>query len=237
MADPQENPVEFVKDLVLFAPLGAFLIARERFEDFLGEAIDRGRSERAETERGVRNQVEIARSLGKSRVKKAVNEVISRSEEAPFSAVRRVGDSLVQQAQETADGMVSQLPIEPQVRSVKAAGQDVIRQAQERMGLRLAGNTSGNGDRKSSEPTTQSASGNGSPSGNEQKVTQSASPAIGDSEHLAISDYESLSAAQINARLGGLSTDELASLRTYESEHRGRKTILDRVDQELNSRS
>jgi hypothetical protein len=55
-----------------------------------------------------------------------------------------------------------------------------------------------------------------------------AAPAVGS---LAIPDYDSLSASQVVTRLEGLSADELEAVRAYESAHRGRKTILNKVAQ------
>jgi len=48
---------------------------------------------------------------------------------------------------------------------------------------------------------------------------------------LAIPDYDSLSASQVVPRLESLSPDELDAVRAYESSHRGRKTILNKIDQ------
>jgi len=48
---------------------------------------------------------------------------------------------------------------------------------------------------------------------------------------LAIPGYDSLSASQVLPRLDGLSEDELEAVRVYESDHRGRKTILGRISQ------
>lgn len=48
---------------------------------------------------------------------------------------------------------------------------------------------------------------------------------------LAIPDYDSLSASHVVNRLAGLSTAELAAVRDYEAAHRGRKTILTKVQQ------
>jgi hypothetical protein len=50
-------------------------------------------------------------------------------------------------------------------------------------------------------------------------------------ESLAITDYDSLSASQVVTRLDGLEPDELEAVRAYESAHRGRKTILNKVSQ------
>ena len=48
---------------------------------------------------------------------------------------------------------------------------------------------------------------------------------------LAIPAYDSLSASQVVPRLSGLSPSELEAVRDYETAHRGRKTILNRVAQ------
>ncbi|MGK2948144.1 MAG: hypothetical protein ACSLFP_06195 [Acidimicrobiales bacterium] len=48
---------------------------------------------------------------------------------------------------------------------------------------------------------------------------------------LAIPDYDSLSASHVVNRLAGLSAAELAAVRDYEAAHRGRKTILTKVQQ------
>lgn len=48
---------------------------------------------------------------------------------------------------------------------------------------------------------------------------------------LAITEYDSLSASQVVSRLQGLSTAELDAVRSYEAATRGRKTILNRVQQ------
>jgi hypothetical protein len=50
-------------------------------------------------------------------------------------------------------------------------------------------------------------------------------------DSLAIPDYDSLSASQVVPRLAALSGSELAAVRDYEGANRGRKTILNRIDQ------
>lgn len=52
-----------------------------------------------------------------------------------------------------------------------------------------------------------------------------------DVSELAVPDYDSLSASQVVPRLAGLSSEELELVRRYESEHRQRKTILNKVAQ------
>jgi hypothetical protein len=52
-----------------------------------------------------------------------------------------------------------------------------------------------------------------------------------DSDHLAIPDYDSLSAFQVMPRLEALDTDDLAAVRDYEESTRGRRTILNKIAQ------
>jgi hypothetical protein len=50
-------------------------------------------------------------------------------------------------------------------------------------------------------------------------------------EQLAIPGYDALSASQVVERLAGLSSDELAAVRNYETGHRRRRTILGKIEQ------
>ncbi len=54
---------------------------------------------------------------------------------------------------------------------------------------------------------------------------------------LAIPGFDTLSASQVVQRLDGLSRGELVSVRAYETSTRGRRTILNRIDQLLDERS
>lgn len=52
-----------------------------------------------------------------------------------------------------------------------------------------------------------------------------------DCGHLAIPDYDSLSAFQVMPRLEALDPDDLAAVRDYEEATRGRRTILNKIAQ------
>jgi hypothetical protein len=58
-----------------------------------------------------------------------------------------------------------------------------------------------------------------------------AAEVVGEAASLAIPGYDSLAASQVVPRLAGLSAEELAAVGAYESAHRGRRTILNRVRQ------
>lgn len=74
-------------------------------------------------------------------------------------------------------------------------------------------------------PPTAAPAREGMPSG------PTAVAGVAASVSLAIPDYESLSASQVVPRLSSLSSEELEAVRAYEEEHRGRKTILNKVAQ------
>jgi hypothetical protein len=57
------------------------------------------------------------------------------------------------------------------------------------------------------------------------------------SSPLAIPGFDTLSASQVVQRLDGLTADELRAVRDHETGHRGRRTILNRVEQLLDERS
>lgn len=63
-------------------------------------------------------------------------------------------------------------------------------------------------------------------------VTAASAP---DEADLPIQDYDSLAASQVVPRLSTLDPDELRRVQAYESAHRRRQTILNRVDQLLAS--
>lgn len=54
-------------------------------------------------------------------------------------------------------------------------------------------------------------------------------------DHLPLEDYESLAASHVVARLGRLSAGELVQIREFEEANRGRRTILGKIEQLLNT--
>ena len=57
----------------------------------------------------------------------------------------------------------------------------------------------------------------------------------GDADDLPIEAYESLAASHVVARLEALSPSELERVRDFEAAHRGRRTVLGKIDQLLGS--
>lgn len=91
--------------------------------------------------------------------------------------------------------------------------------------------------RQSPAPSSTPAPAPSSNGAKDMPATQTSAPVASPPAHgpaaaaLAIPDYDSLSASQVVPRLEGLSADELASVEEYEAQHRGRKTILNKIAQ------
>ncbi|HVM64044.1 MAG TPA: hypothetical protein VMU14_04230 [Acidimicrobiales bacterium] len=119
----------------------------------------------------------------------------------------------------------------PQVEVAKFVGRLAVAQAQraaadlvdEAIGLIVSQPSPSAPGPLTDEPVPSGAAGNGSAGG----VTASAVP----EDQLAIPGYDSLSAAQVVQRLGGLGAGELDAVRQYEEAHRGRRTILCKIEQ------
>lgn len=79
------------------------------------------------------------------------------------------------------------------------------------------------------EPTLRSVAGGG-PDGADGGGPSRPVPANED-VNAAIPDFDSLAASQVVPRLAGLSLADLEAVRRYETAHRGRKTIINRIDQ------
>lgn len=58
-------------------------------------------------------------------------------------------------------------------------------------------------------------------------------PGTSASADLPIDEYESLAASQVVARLNGLTPPDLHRVRNFEADHRGRRTVLGKIDQLL----
>lgn len=90
------------------------------------------------------------------------------------------------------------------------------------------------GDGSSAAPDTPAAPGRTRAAPDERSApvaTVDTTAQRAEAQALPIPDYDELSASQVVERLDGLPVDELAAVRAYEEAHRGRRTILFKIDQ------
>lgn len=179
----QKNPVEWLVDLCVYAPIGFALDAHR----YVPEFVERGRS-----------QMAVARTLGKFAVDRL---------ERQFPPLATVLDNLglgVEDDGPPADG---------------APGAE----GQAEDPARAGGSLPAVGE----DPTAVAAPDH------EVDATGAATDDVPGEDGLAIPGYASLAASQVVPRLASLDRAELAAIRRYESAHRARRTVLNRVDQLL----
>lgn len=127
-----------------------------------------------------------------------------------------------------------------QVSSARAVGAFVVKVGRNELARRSGGlvppaRPAPRAARGSAEGASAKAAPEGTaPSSPTPRPTNGHVPAV---SSLSIPGFDTLSASQVVQRLDGLSRSELVSVRAYEASTRGRRTILNRVDQLLDERS
>jgi len=129
------------------------------------------------------------------------------------------GRAQVQMAKMVGRFAVTQGEKEAKVRLTKA--QDQAEAVLAELGLR--GATSAPVESPVSAPAHDEAEGHAAPAAPARSSAAAA--------ELPIADYDSLAASQVIPRLEGLEAAELEAVRRYETQHRGRKTILGKIAQ------
>jgi len=213
--ESEETPLsERLLDLLVFIPAGLAVTA----VDELPKLAARGRERM-----GVR--VSSARAVGQFAVKAGQSEFRRRS-----SALRRrdqgASEVLGDEGPELADGP-GPTPRTPRVTDAH----------------RSAGTESVASPITTTPPTTAATTRPSTPAKPTAEAPVATTAPVAGNSHtpavssLAIPGFDSLSASQVVQRLDGLNRQELVSVRAYESSTRGRRTILNRVDQLLDERS
>jgi hypothetical protein len=206
VADEKE-PVERAKEILLYGPIGLALYVRDTAPSFLKVFVARGRAELDHRKRTVGEQLGQARTVGQEKVSPGTSASASAAASAAAAAapqvLRIVSDGLGK-VRETAEGAL--------------------------VALTARGDTEAPAD--SSADTAATSSSRGVPSAAPESATsEPAEAGPAEAPGLAIPDYDELSASQVVDRLDGLGSGALDAIRAYESAHRGRATILGKIDQ------
>jgi hypothetical protein len=199
----ESSPVDRALDVVVYAPLGVALYARDALPAIAGMFIARGRSEIDQRRKHVSQQVTQAKTIGKFAVRFGAPEVKRRVEGGVASARATAETTLGSLAAARGSGPVDPPPT---ARPTPKTTKRPARGAPEAT----------NGHRPVVEEPAPPAPDAG------------AGPPVAD---LPIPDYDELSASQVVGRLEGLVDDDLETVRAYESAHRNRRTILGKIAQ------
>lgn len=199
----EKNPMEQALDLFVYAPLGFAL----SFREFTKQAAEKGRQ-----------QVQVAKVMGQFAAQMAGQQAEQR-----LSSARKQAEEVVGSFLPGSSGRPSHVPAAtpaPRPATTTAArGEHVQTSAP-----------------PSTEPVTAPADPSIRAVTPDVPRTPPTTPPSGNGGRpsaaaLAIPAYDTLSASQVVQRLAGLSPDELEAVRAYEEAGRGRKTILNKVDQ------
>lgn len=199
-----KTPVEQAVEVLVYAPIGLLFEG----SSLIPELVEKGR-----------NQVTMARMVGRFAVEQGRNEAIK--------TASRLGDQAAGLLDFLGDTLAP-APVEPPPapQSRKAGAQR--KPASSGRAMAAA--------KTSAKPAAPAGPASAAADDNTRTVTAKKPVEAGGGEavavgSLAITDYDGLSASHVVNRLGGLSAAELEAVRRYEAANRGRKTILSKIAQ------
>ena len=211
-------------DLALFAPIG--LVCRLR--DEVPHLAEAGRAR-------VEGQLRLARLIGELAVKQGRREVVRRLDEV--AEQRRLSSApLIVEALLREEGAV-----EPPVVEMATVERPVVEEQLVKQPAAKTAAAKKPAKRQAATKSVAKTSVVDAPAVKKQVASATAAPGAAtatatgvspvDAASLPISDYDSLAASQVVARLEALGPDDLTAIGTYEAATRGRRTILGKVHQ------
>jgi len=204
-------------ELMVYAPVGMALFARDSAPTFLRLFVARGQTEIAQRRKQLADQATQWRTIGQLAVRFGAPHV-RREAEARLQDARRHAERMAgEAAQRAGAGFASVADL-----AAGLSGRVPVRPARQRPPQ--APPTPGRTIDLRRDATEVGASAHGTG----RVPATGPVPAAGT---LPIPGYDQLSASQVVERLDGLSRAELDAIRVYEQAHRGRNTILGKIAQ------
>ena len=209
-------------DLALFAPIG--LVCRLR--DEVPHLAEAGRAR-------VEGRLRIARLIGELAVKQGRREVVRRldevAEQRRLSSAPLIAEALLREEATVGAPLVEIAAVERPVFEQQVVEPPAAKtQATKKSAAKKSGTKKPapekSADRKSAakKPVLDEPAAQQQTAGATQATAPTAPPV--DAALLPISDYDSLAASQVVARLEALGPDDLTAIGTYEAATRGRRT-------------
>ncbi len=220
-----DNPLERAVELLVYAPIGLAMFAKDTVPTFMKMFVARGQTEVTQRRKSAEGQASQYKTIGQMAVKYGGPEV-KRQAGAAADTVRK-------RAEETIAGIASVaatqtgIPTGPPTTGTPTSG----------TGATAPDGAAAAGPGASTDSQAK-APGSKAPKATAPKRTPpkptSAAPDRANAalpRELPIPDYDLLSASQVIDRLPGLAEDDLAAVRGYEVAHRSRTTILGKITQ------
>ena len=209
MTDPSPSPLGRLVDLALFVPIGVVCKLRDEVPQF----AEAGRAR-------VEGQIRLARVIGQLAVKQGRREVVRRldgvAEQRRGASAPLVVEALLREEPAVESPVVTRPAVEQAVVERPAVKKAPVKKAAaKKAAVKKAA---------VKKAAVEKAAGRATPA-----TVPAAAPI--DAASLPISDYDSLAASQVVARLEALGPDDLTAIGSYEAATRGRRTILGKVHQ------
>jgi len=206
------QPVEKAVELFVYAPVGVALYVRDMLPSMMGIFVSRGKREVQSHLPGHKPAPPTPPPVPPE-VKRRIDESVGVAKymaEGGLGVARDVAGSGIGVAREVAGSALAQFL------AMRANGTPMAEESAARLADEVAHPAP-----PASGPAPQSPA----------PAPEPAAADVPSVDALPIPDYDELSASQVVERLEGLDRDSLEAVRRYESEHRGRNTILGKIAQ------
>jgi hypothetical protein len=217
----EKPPVEKAVELLLYAPVGMALYVRDMLPSMMGIFVARGKREVASHR--TPPQPPVTPPPIPPEVKRRIDESVGMARvmaEGGFGVAREVAGSGIGVARDVAGSALTQFL------ALRGTNGDTM------LSPREPATSAG-----FAPPETVPSPAAAPPAAPAPAAEPPAPPdaawraGVPASEALPIPDYDELSASQVVERLDGLDRDSLDAIRRYETDHRGRNTILGKIAQ------
>ena len=213
-----DTPIERAVELLVYAPIGLAMFAKDTVPTFLKMFVARGQTEVTQRRKTAETQAGQYKTIGQMAVKYGGPEVRRQAEAAAGTMRKRAEDTLA------AVTAVTTPPAAPGTNGTAPAAPP--REPDSQPSAARADTTTtpkGSTAKRASKPKAAKV---------ETAPGESAAPSPSPRQDaLAIPEYDLLSATQVIDRLIGLARPDLLAVQAYETAHRARTTILGKIAQ------
>lgn len=219
-----DTPIERAVELLVYAPIGLAMFAKDTVPTFMKMFVARGQTEVAQRRKTAETQAGQYKTIGQMAVKYGGPEVRRQAEAAAGTVRKRAEDTLA-----AVNAVTTPPPTTRTGSGTNGSAPTASAPAATTPPARTASTTTTSSTSTSKPKTPKSpVAPNVEAQTGESAAPETSSPR---QDALAIPDYDLLSATQVIDRLVGLARPDLLAVQAYETAHRARTTILGKIAQ------
>ena len=224
-----DTPIERAVELLVYAPIGLAMFAKDTVPTFMKMFVARGQTEVAQRRKTAETQAGQYKTIGQMAVKYGGPEVRRQAEAAAGTVRKRAEDTLAAVTAVTTPPPTTLPATTPPGSGTNGSAPTASAPAATKPPARTARTTTTSSTRTSKLKTPKTPLAPNMEAGTgESAAPTTPSPR---QDALAIPDYDLLSATQVIDRLIGLARPDLLAVQAYETAHRARTTILGKIAQ------